>query len=103
MLFTLGYVIVCDGAFMDAAERWRLPALALGVVGALWWVFSGDWRDSLPDPSLERVGLGMLGTLATWLMIVAILGFGRRHLDRTSPALAYLAEGSYPSTSCTRR
>ena len=62
----------------------------------LWWVLSGDWRDSLPDPSLERVGLGILGTLATWLMIVAILGFGRRYLDRTSPTLAYLAEGSYP-------
>ena len=34
--------------------------------------------------------------LASWLMIVGLLGYGRRYLDRTSPALAYLAEGSYP-------
>jgi len=38
----------------------------------------------------------MLGMLTTWLMLVGLLGFGRRYLDRTSPALAYLAEGSYP-------
>jgi len=34
--------------------------------------------------------------LASWLVIVGLLGFGRRYLDRPSPALAYLAEGSYP-------
>jgi peptidoglycan/LPS O-acetylase OafA/YrhL len=29
-------------------------------------------------------------------MIVGLVGYGRRYLDRRSAALAYLAEGSYP-------
>ena len=81
---------------MKSAERYRLPALAVGVALAAWWVLSGSLRDSLPDPSLQLTGLNFLGALATWLVIVGLLGCGRRYLNRTSPALAYLAEASYP-------
>ena len=34
--------------------------------------------------------------LARWLVIVGLLGLGRRLLNRPSRALAYLGEGSYP-------
>ena len=81
---------------MASAERFRLPALALGLPLAAFWSLSTGYRDALPDPSWQRSGLTYLGMLASWLMIVALLGYGRRYLDRTSPALAYLAEGSYP-------
>ena len=94
--FLLGYFVVRDAAFMKAAERHRLPVLALGVALTVWWVASGSLRDAQPDPSPALAGLVMLGTLATWLMMVGFLGFGKHYLDRTSPALAYLAEGSYP-------
>jgi glucan biosynthesis protein C len=30
------------------------------------------------------------------VLMVGLLGYGRHYLDRSSPALAYLAEGSYP-------
>ncbi len=96
MFFVLGYVVVCDPAFMDAAERFRLPALALGVPLAAFWSLSEGWRDSLADPSWGLVGLVMLGMLTTWLMMVGLLGYGRHYLDRTGPALSSLAEGSYP-------
>jgi glucans biosynthesis protein C len=94
--FLLGYLAVRDAAFMKTAERLRLPALALGIGLSAWWSLSQDLRDSLPDPSPQLAGLVMLGTLATWLMLVGLLGYGKHYLDRTSPALAYLAEGSYP-------
>ena len=94
--FVLGYVAVCAPEFMAAAERFRLPALALGLPLAAFWSLSQDYRDALPDPSWQRAGLMYLGMLASWLVIVGLLGYGRRYLDRTSPALAYLAEGSYP-------
>ena len=94
--FVLGYLVVCDGEFMKLAVRYRLPALAPGLALAVWWVASGSLRDSLPDPSLQLAGLSFLGMLAAWLVIVGLLGYGKVYLDRTSPALAYLAEGSYP-------
>jgi glucan biosynthesis protein C len=34
--------------------------------------------------------------MGSWLMMVGLLGYGKHHLDRPSPALAYLAEGAYP-------
>ncbi|HMK93349.1 MAG TPA: acyltransferase family protein [Thermoleophilia bacterium] len=97
VFFVLGYAIVCDPQFMKSAERYRLPALSLGVGLSVWWVVAGEaLRDSMPDPSLQIAALTMAGTLASWLVIVGVLGYGRRYLDRPSPSLAYLAEGSYP-------
>lgn len=96
VFFVLGYVVVCDPAFMRSAERYRLPALAIGVALAAFWVLTPAVRDALPDPSLRLTALNLLGAAATWLVIVGALGYGRRYLDRTSPALSYLGEASYP-------
>jgi peptidoglycan/LPS O-acetylase OafA/YrhL len=81
---------------MQTAERLRWWALGAGIPLSVWWVLSGDLRDGMPDPSLQLTALVLLGMLTAWLMIVGLLGLGKRYLDRTSPALAYLAEGSYP-------
>ena len=53
------------------------------------------WRDSLADPSPALVGVTLAGRTLCWMIIVGLLGLGSRLLDRTSPTLAYLAEGSY--------
>jgi peptidoglycan/LPS O-acetylase OafA/YrhL len=96
VFFVLGYVVVCDPAFVKSAERYRLPALTLGVLLAVLWVLTPGVRDALPDPSLQLTVLSLFGASATWLVIVGALGYGRRYLDRTSPALLYLSEASYP-------
>ncbi|OPZ44014.1 MAG: glucans biosynthesis protein [Actinobacteria bacterium ADurb.BinA094] len=95
-LFVLGFVAVRAPEFMQSAERYHRPALALGLALSAWWVLSRDLRDALPDPSLQLEGLNLLGTLATWLVVVGLLGWGRWYLNRQSATLAYLAEGSYP-------
>jgi glucan biosynthesis protein C len=96
VFFVLGYVVVCDPAFLKAAEQYRLPALATGVLLAAFWVLTPGLRDALPDPSLQLTALNLLGAAASWLVIVGLLGYGRRYLDRTTPALSYLGEASYP-------
>jgi glucans biosynthesis protein C len=96
VFFVLGYLVVRGPECMAAAERFRLPALALGLLLAAFWSLSQTYRDTLPDPSWRLTGLVYLGMLASWLSIVGLLGYGRRYLDRPSPALAYLSEGSYP-------
>lgn len=96
VFFVLGFAAVRAPAFMASAERYRLPALSIGAALAAWWVLSGSLRDALPDPSLQLTGLNLLGALATWLVIVGLLGYGRRYLNRESAALAYLGEASYP-------
>jgi peptidoglycan/LPS O-acetylase OafA/YrhL len=96
VFFVLGFAVVADGAFIKSAERYRWAALSLGTALSVWWVVSGSLRESLPDPSWQRSGLVFLGMVASWLVIVGLLGLGKRYLDRTSPALAYLGEASYP-------
>jgi len=92
--FVLGYLGFADEAFAASATRFRRLALGGGVALSLFWVFSTPLRDSLPDPSLARTGLTLLGCLATWLMIVGLLGYGRRYLDRSSPTLLKQREWS---------
>ena len=97
VFFVLGYLVVCDGVFIERAVRYRLPALTAGVALSIWWVLAGArLQDAQPSFTLPSAALAFLGTLAAWMVIVGLLGYGKRHLDRTSPALAYLAEGSYP-------
>lgn len=95
-VFVLGYTGMCDDFFVAGAEKHRWLALVAGVSLSAWWVVSVQLRDSLPDPSLGRAVLALLGMLATWTAIVAAVGFGRRFLDKPSPALSYLAPASYP-------
>lgn len=94
--FVLGYAAMCDPAFVSACERWRWPALSGGAVLTLVWMFTGDLRDSMPDPSPQLAGVVMVGMLAAWLMIVGAMGLGRHHLDRPSASLSYLSQASYP-------
>jgi glucans biosynthesis protein C len=95
-LFLLGFIAVCDPTFMESAERYRIPSLAVGVGLTLFWVLNTDFRESFPDRSWQLVGLRFGGVIATWLMLMSMLGFGQRYLDRTSRVQKYLAEGSYP-------
>ncbi len=96
VFFVFGYLAMCSDRFMDMAEQWRWPALIAGIAATVWWVTSGQWRDGLADPSVALAGVVYVGMLARWLMIVGMLGLGRKLLNRPSRALAYLAEASYP-------
>ena len=85
---------VCDGEFMRRAERYRLPALAVGSALAVWWVLGGDAAARLDARPLgAAAALTFLGALASWMVIVGLLGYGRRYLDRTSPALVLPGRG----------
>ncbi|MDH4139990.1 MAG: acyltransferase family protein, partial [Coriobacteriia bacterium] len=94
--FVLGYVAFCSTEFAVSAERYRWPALLLGTGLSVFWVATWEWRDSLPDPSIERAVATYFGMLATWLVIAGLIGWGRRYLDWTSDRLSYHAEASYP-------
>ena len=60
------------------------------------WAATGGLRHSLPDPSWPLFFLVYAGMLGSWLVMIGLVGVGRRYLNRPSPALSYLAEASYP-------
>jgi peptidoglycan/LPS O-acetylase OafA/YrhL len=93
--FLLGYLALCSEEFMAAAHRWVWVTLPLGVAGDVWWIASASWRNGLADSSVGKVGSVFAGMTAAWLLILGLLGLGSRFLNRHSPTLEYLAEGSY--------
>lgn len=94
--FLLGFVVISTDALPEAAERNRWWALAAGAVICAAWVGAWEWREALPDPSLSLSIANIGGMLGSWMVIVGLIGAGRRYLDRPSPTLSYLAESSYP-------
>lgn len=96
VFFVLGYVVMTAPEFMAAAERQRVPYLVFGVALTVATVAAWPLRESLADPSVPLAAFAYLEVLSAWCTIVGLLGAGRRYLDRPSPALSYLAEGSYP-------
>jgi glucans biosynthesis protein C len=95
-IFVLGYVSVCHASFMESALRYRVPVLVAGLGLSLATVLTYGVRRSLPDPSLGREALVLMGIAAMWLAVIGFLGFGKRYLNRTSRAQRYLSEASYP-------
>jgi peptidoglycan/LPS O-acetylase OafA/YrhL len=94
--FALGFVVIADARFAEDAERHRWAGLAIGTVICAAYVASGSLRGAMPDPSPQLMAVNLVGMFGIWAMLIGMLGAGKRYLDRTSPALAYLAEASYP-------
>ena len=94
--FVLGYLTVSDAQFIKSAVRYRWYALTIGIALALVYVAKADVVDSDTADIREVVPVMYAAGLGGWLIIVGLLGCGKRYLDRTSPLLGYLAEASYP-------
>jgi glucan biosynthesis protein C len=95
-IFVLGFISVCQSNFMETALRFRVPALVCGLGLSLATALTYGVRGTLSDPSVGREAFVLMGIVALWLSVVGILGFGKRYLNRTSPAQRYLGEASYP-------
>jgi glucans biosynthesis protein C len=96
VIFVIGLIAVCDPRFMQGAERWRLPSLVVGLGLTIFYAVGTTLRESFADFSWQALLMRFFWVVATWLMVVGLLGFGKRYLDRTSRTQRYLAEASYP-------
>lgn len=92
----LGWVSTADPRFVRAAEQLRGPAMTAGVVLSICWVFANELGDGFAETTLGLAGVGLLAMAAVWLMLVGLIGFGKRHLDRSSRTERYFGEASYP-------
>jgi hypothetical protein len=97
-IFFLGFVLAGARAPWEAIERLRWHAFGFAVLG---WVFLCVWHgldtiDALsPSLALRRTWQTVFSA-QIWLVIVAVLGFSRRHLNRDSVARRYLTTAVFP-------
>lgn len=100
-MFLLGYAIARNGDLFDrlAGMRWGALAVALLAWGAyvycwsLWTFHENDMPFS--GDVLRLIARTSYG-VEQWAMILAVLGFARRHFNRSTPLLRYLSVGVFP-------
>jgi len=92
----LGFFVVCDSRLRSAIERQRWAALMLAVASLVPLGFLAPTFDSLTFGSAGYILQWGLRTINGWFWLVAILGFGSRHLNFASPVLAYAGVAVLP-------
>jgi peptidoglycan/LPS O-acetylase OafA/YrhL len=94
--FASGFVIFSHERLMESIKRWRWVSLAAGIL--LWGTIDVLWG-ALGDPEFGTWGFA-LGTipwcLNAWCWLLAILGFGMKHLSRSTSFVKYANEAVLP-------
>ena len=96
--FLLGFGLAKSEALRERFTAARWPALALAVAAyAGWAAYAWIYRNDMPVPPAElKLVMRFVHAADAWCAIVAILGFGAKHLNRGGPALRYLTLGVFP-------
>jgi len=96
--FLLGFGLAKSQALRDRLTAVRRPALMLAVAAwAGWAAFVWTYRHDTPIPSPQlKLVMRFVFATDTWCAIIAILGFGAKHLNMGGPALRYLTLGVFP-------
>jgi glucans biosynthesis protein C len=97
LFMVAGFVLVSDERIGQAIDRLWPWALALGSVSMAWFTWRAlAWTGGEPPALNDFLVNSLLRQVGAWLMIVGLLGLGRRRLDRPARALPYMAEAAYP-------
>jgi glucans biosynthesis protein C len=95
-LFVLGFVLASDDRFGLAMVRNRWPALILGTATMLLFLWVEGFGIELADDSIEDVAYYVARNSNVWFWLVAILGFGQKHLTADNRVLRYVRDAAYP-------
>lgn len=96
--FLFGFLTARSETLKARFVSLRWPALMLAIAAwAAWagynWIFRAE--DAVAPEALKQV-MRCVYALDQWGAIVAVLGFGARHITRGGPALRYLTLGVFP-------
>jgi len=96
--FLFGYAIAKHESFFKSCERMRWPMLAIALAS---WATLQIGRASMgsftqSDEALIAVVGTSLRELQAWTMILALIGFARKHLRHDNAARRYLTDAIFP-------
>jgi hypothetical protein len=94
--FVSGFVIASNERLQASIVRWRWISLAAGIL--LRPVVLGLWA-AFGEPGFGTLGRGIVMVpycLNAWCLLLAIFGFGMKHLNVNTPLLKYANEAVLP-------
>lgn len=97
-IFLLAYLAACADGMQKTIERLRRPSLAaLPPLLALYYLMAFRWDfGACPDFSVQQAAMALVRNLAMLLTLAALLGYGKRFLNRDAPALPYMNRAAFP-------
>jgi surface polysaccharide O-acyltransferase-like enzyme len=96
--FLFGFLLMKDGAVTARCIGMRRTALALFLAAyAAYAAYAWAWRAvAAVPPEALRIVMRLVYAVDQWTAIVAVLGYGARHLTRDSRLLRILTEAVFP-------
>jgi glucan biosynthesis protein C len=95
--FLFGFIYCMDMRFWDAIEKQRAWSLSAALVATgIWIILWIKNVDTTSTYSLSQMPFTALWVTTTWLYVLAVLGYARRHLSFSNRFLAYTSEASLP-------
>jgi len=93
--FIYGYIMLTDERLEKAIERNKSVALIAGLLiyGSIQMLKYGL---DIPIPNWLVMILKFIYGFAPWLFLIALLGYGKQHLNFTNQYLSYVIAASYP-------
>jgi len=80
--FITAYVMACNPQFEESVEKNRVPALLLGIVTSVLAIGAFLIAEANPaGPASHYLSVSTFQALNGWFWVVAIMGFGRKHLS----------------------
>jgi hypothetical protein len=103
LLFLLaGFFCILQPKLMDSLERNRRFALRLGFLSLVLWEYM-RWNKIEPEhpgwPFKNEVFIYLfisLQAVIAWAWVLALIGYGKRYLNRPHHSLNYLNQAAYP-------
>ena len=92
-----GYFLAGNKQFWITCERYRKYYLLIGMTCIVLLYYFYWWRSELPKKQDGRLyWYGVLNSLHIWTLILAILGFAKKHLNFSNSFLKYSTKAVYP-------
>lgn len=91
LFFLYGYIICSNSNLWDSIQKQRHVSLIMGVVTFLVLFFTRIY-----DIDMGYTPYWIIQTCVAWFWVLAILGYGRQHLNFNNKFLKYANEGIYP-------
>lgn len=89
--FLTGYYIFSHEKVQDIAEKRCIPMLCFSVTGAILYAFRYGGSDYTSAACLQSIETN----LYLWIVILAIVGCGRRYFNRETAFTRHMAESGY--------
>ena len=90
-VFLIGYYVFSKDTVIEKAEKYRYPSLVIGLLAGGADVYMFIWSGK--DFGIANV---IAKAFTEWFMILALIGIGKKRLDRAGKLSAYMSQRSFP-------